>query len=50
MQSTAHPEDEPEIDEILNDPVMLALLKRDGLTVEDIRQVIASYRENMPSH
>lgn len=49
MQSNTRSQDEPDIDEILEDPVMLALLKRDGLTVNDIRQVIANYRKNISS-
>lgn len=35
---------EPTLREILEDPIMLAVLKRDGLTVEDVKKVVSSYR------
>lgn len=49
MQPNTRSQYEPDIDDILEDPVMLALLKRDGLTVNDVRQVIANYRKNTSS-
>lgn len=36
---------EPDVQDILNDPVFLAIIQRDGLTIDDILQVIKSYRE-----
>lgn len=35
---------EPTLREILEDPIMLAVLKRDRLTVEDVKKVVSSYR------
>jgi urease accessory protein UreE len=37
---------EPEWMELLSDPVMLAVLKRDGLTVDDVKKVVQSYQRN----
>ncbi|MCF8465870.1 MAG: hypothetical protein K9G33_00555 [Sneathiella sp.] len=37
---------EPALKDILSDPVMLAVLKRDGLTVEDIKKLVTSYQKN----
>lgn len=36
---------EPDVQDILDDPVFLAVLRCDGLTVDDILIVIKSYRE-----
>lgn len=47
MQNDFYSMNEPEIEDMLEDPVMLALLKRDGLTVDDIWQVVTSYRQNI---
>ncbi|USG60610.1 hypothetical protein NBZ79_15705 [Sneathiella marina] len=35
---------EPALREILEDPIIHAVLKRDGLTVEDVRKVVSSYQ------
>ncbi|GEM_PF-3380859 len=40
---------EPKIDDILSDPVFLAVLKRDNLTVDDILQMIETYHQNKPA-
>lgn len=40
---------EPALQDLLADPVILAILKRDGLTVEDVKQVVKSYQENTRS-
>jgi hypothetical protein len=45
MTNGVHTLREPKIDEILKDPIFLAVLKRDGLSVNDIKQVIDSYKE-----
>ena len=37
---------EPALKDILSDPVLLAVLKRDGLTVEDIKKLAASYQKH----
>lgn len=36
---------EPTLREILEDPIMLAVLKRDGLTVEDVKKVVTTYQK-----
>ena len=36
---------EPALRELLADPVILAVLKRDGLTVEDVKAVVKTYQE-----
>jgi len=38
---------EPEIKDLLSDPVLLAVLKSDGIKVEDLKQVIASYHHRI---
>lgn len=40
---------EPALREIFEDPIMLAVLKRDGLTVEDVKKVVLSYRRSTKS-
>jgi hypothetical protein len=37
---------EPKIEELLEDPIILALLKRDGLTIEDVKEVISAYQNS----
>jgi len=37
---------EPELEELFTDPVLLAVLKRDGLSVDDVKTVIFSYRQS----
>ena len=36
---------EPEISDLLCDPILLAVLARDRLTVEDVKEVIISYKK-----
>lgn len=48
MRNNVPPLSEPKIDEMFSDPVFHAVLKRDGLTVDDIRQVIETYRQSKP--
>ncbi|MEH6525975.1 MAG: hypothetical protein V7723_07860 [Sneathiella sp.] len=36
---------EPALREILEDPIIHAVLKRDGLTVEDVKKVVHSYQK-----
>ncbi|WP_293960638.1 hypothetical protein [Sneathiella sp.] len=38
---------EPSLKDLLSDPIMLAVLKRDGLTVEDIKKVVSTYQEKI---
>ncbi len=45
MNADAHSRLEPDVQDILDDPIFLAVLRRDGLTVDDILQIIKSYRE-----
>lgn len=33
---------EPSLSELLNDPIMRLLLERDGLTPDDVREVVAT--------
>ncbi|WP_288901155.1 hypothetical protein [uncultured Sneathiella sp.] len=40
---------EPALQELLADPVILAVLKRDGLTVEDVKKVVKTYQEKSRS-
>lgn len=44
MQTLITDTNEPEIEELLADPILLAVLERDGLTVEDIWDVVSLYR------
>jgi hypothetical protein len=47
--STRRPE--PSVDDLLNDPIMSALLSRDGLTVEEVRQFLDEMRQRLrPVH
>ncbi|MBL4905876.1 MAG: hypothetical protein JKX94_00355 [Sneathiella sp.] len=48
MKSGVQVRSEPEIEELLEDPIFLALIKCDNLTVDDIWHVIASYRDKVP--
>ncbi|GLQ05805.1 hypothetical protein [Sneathiella chinensis] len=36
---------EPKLDDVLSDPVILAILKCDGLTVDDVKSVINDYKK-----
>jgi hypothetical protein len=36
--------EEPALDELLDDPVMRIMLARDGLTAEDVRALVAALR------
>lgn len=37
---------EPALKDLLSDPIMLAVLKRDGLTVDDIKKIVTTYQRN----
>jgi len=36
---------EPELEELLSDPILHAVLARDHITVKDVQEVIASYKK-----
>jgi|TARA_R100000149_G_C5838835_1_gene111720 hypothetical protein len=36
---------EPALKDLFADPVMLAVLKRDGLTVDDVKKVVKRYQK-----
>ncbi|MZR30153.1 hypothetical protein [Sneathiella litorea] len=36
---------EPALQDLLADPVILAVLKRDGLTVDDIKEIVETYQQ-----
>lgn len=38
---------EPALKDLLVDPVMLAVLKRDGLTVDDVKHVVRQYQKKL---
>ncbi|WP_339633580.1 hypothetical protein [uncultured Sneathiella sp.] len=40
---------EPALKDLLSDPVMLAVLKRDGLSIDDLKKVVTTYREKFDS-
>ncbi len=44
MTNALEKRNEPALTELLSDPIMLAVLKRDGLTVEDVKKVVNSYQ------
>ncbi len=46
MKSDVQTSFEPKIDDMLSDPIFLAILKRDGLTIQDVQQVIETYHRN----
>lgn len=41
------PRREPSVTELLDDPIMALLLRRDGLRVEEVRQIIAAARKSL---
>lgn len=45
MDSDVQKYPEPALKDVFTDPVMLAVLKRDGLTVDDVMQVVRQYRK-----
>jgi len=45
MESGLEKYPEPALKDLFSDPIMLAVLKRDGLTVEDIKKIVTSYRK-----
>ncbi|WP_340151092.1 hypothetical protein [uncultured Sneathiella sp.] len=47
METVVQKYPEPALKDLLSDPIMLAVLKRDGLTVEDIKKVVTSYQEKI---
>lgn len=46
MGARANITDEPEVEELLSDPVLHAVLKSDGITVDDVKKVIHSYQNS----
>jgi hypothetical protein len=38
---------EPSLDDLLDDPILHALLARDGLTVEEVRQFLDEMKERL---
>ncbi|WP_334129533.1 hypothetical protein [Sneathiella sp.] len=38
---------EPTLKDLFADPVMLAVLKRDGLTVDDVKLVVSRYQKRV---
>ncbi len=46
MQDMIAETNEPDIEDLLADPVLLAVLEYDGLTVDDVRVVVHQYRTN----
>ena len=40
---------EPALKDLLSDPVVLAVLKRDGLTVDDVKAVVKTYQQSAQS-
>jgi hypothetical protein len=38
---------EPSLDELLNDPIMHALLARDGLTVDEVRRFLDEMKQQL---
>lgn len=38
---------EPALKDLLSDPIMLAVLKRDGLTIDDIKKVVTTYQKKI---
>lgn len=47
MASAIEKHIEPALSDLLSDPVILAVLKRDGLTVDDVKKVVTSYQRNV---
>ncbi|WP_169568060.1 hypothetical protein [Sneathiella limimaris] len=45
MDSLTPKYQEPELEDLFGDPVLLAVLKRDGLTIDDVKEVIQRYQE-----
>jgi len=42
---------EPSLDDLLNDPILHALLARDGLKVEEVRQFLDEMKQRLrPAH
>ena len=42
---------DPSLDDLLNDPILHALLARDGLTVEEVRQFLEEMKRRLrPAH
>lgn len=41
--------EEPPIEELLADPILHAVLQRDGLTVDDVKAVIDTYQQSVRS-
>ncbi|WP_159104310.1 hypothetical protein [Sneathiella glossodoripedis] len=45
MQEVKVETTEPDIEDLLADPVLLLLLDRDGVSVDELRTIVAQYRE-----
>ncbi|MCC3306512.1 hypothetical protein [Sneathiella sp. HT1-7] len=45
METGVRKYQEPALQDLLADPVILAVLKRDGLTVNDVIEVVKTYQE-----
>lgn len=45
METDVQKYPEPALKDLLADPVMLAVLKRDGLTVDDVKMVVKRYQK-----
>lgn len=45
MEARVQKYPEPTLNDLLSDPVMLAVLKRDGLTVDDVKKIVKTYRK-----
>ncbi len=46
MESGLQKYPEPALKDLLTDPIMLAVLKRDGLTVDDVKKIVTSYQRH----
>lgn len=46
MQDFIADTNEPDIEDLLADPILLAVLEYDGLTVDDVRIIVDQYRTN----
>jgi hypothetical protein len=46
MQDFIADTNEPDVEDLLADPILLAVLEYDGLTVDDVRIIVDQYRTN----
>ncbi|MBO6826603.1 MAG: hypothetical protein JJ879_10410 [Sneathiella sp.] len=47
MNTEIEVQSEPLVEDLLRDSVLLAVLERDGLTVDDVKAVIADYHRQI---